>query len=297
MRPILRPGLQVLRRDQHTLQLGLDWPGLATLRDSPAIRAVLSAIDGCREVDTVVEAAVTDETSGEEAAAALADLVAAGAVVDQAATSRGTVSEAGWAALWLLAGPERDPRHLLRRRLGRTVTVQGSGTVAVAARTALASTGIPTTDDVFRADVVVLASDHEPVRELGDPVMRSGQAHLWVSVRELVGVVGPYVCPGSSPCLRCVDAARADLDPAWPTLLDAAAARPLVVPACDPALAGLVGAWAALEVSVWASGIEPQSWGTVIEIPSGFGPLETVAFDPHPRCGCGWASWRDTMGA
>ncbi len=297
MRPILRPGLQVLRRDQHTLQLGLDWPGLATLRDSPAIRGVLSAVDGCRDVDAVVEAAVTDETSGEEAASAFADLAAAGALVDQAATSRGAPSEAGWAALWLLAGPERDPRDLLRRRLSCTVTVQGSGSVAEAARTALASTGIPTTDQVLCADVVVLASDQEPLRELADSVMRSGQAHLWVSVRELVGVVGPYVAPGSSPCLRCVDAARADLDPAWPTLLAAAAARPLAVPACDPALAGLVGAWAALEVSVWASGIRPQSWGSVIEIPHGFGPLETVAFDSHPRCGCGWAWWRDTMGA
>lgn len=297
MRPILRPGLQVLRRDQHTLQLGLDWPGLATLRDSPAIRAVLAAIDGCRDVDGVLEAAETEETSREEAAAAFTDMVAAGAVVDQAATSRGPVSEAGWAALWLLAGPERDPRDLLRRRLSCTVAVQGSGAVAKAARSALASTGIPLTDKPSAADVLVLASDQEPARALADPVMRSGQAHLWVTVRELVGVVGPFVSPGRSPCLRCVDAARADLDPAWPTLLAAAAARPLVVPACDPALAGLVGAWAAHEVTVWASGIRPQSWGAVIEVPHGFGPVESRAFDPHPRCGCGWAGGHDTMGA
>ncbi len=297
MRPILRPGLQVLRRDPHTLQLGLDWPGLAILRDSPGIRAVLAAIDGCRDVETVIQWAETHETTREEAADALADLVAAGAVVDQAATPRGAASEAGWASLWLLAGTERSPRDLLLRRVSCTVAVQGAGAVAEAASAALASTGVRITDDTAAADVVVLASDQEPLRARADQVMRSGQVHLWVFVRELVGVVGPYVSPGCLPCLRCVDAARAELDPAWPTLLEAAAARPLVVPACDPALSCLVGAWAAHEVAVWATGARPQSWGAVIEVPHGFGPVETITFEPHPRCGCGWASWQDTMGA
>lgn len=293
----MRPGLQVLRRDPHTLQLGLDWPGLAILRDSPGIRAVLYAIDGCRDAESVIRTAETQETTREEAAEALADLVAAGAVVDQAATPRGPASEAGWASLWLLAGPDRDPRDLLRRRVSCTVAVQGAGAVAEASSAALASTDVRMTEEVAGADVVILASDQEPVRARADPVMRSGQAHLWVFVRELVGVVGPYVSPGCLPCLRCVDAARAELDPAWPTLLEAAAARPLVVPACDPALSGLVGAWAAHEVAVWASGVRPQSWSAVIEVPHGFGPMETVRFEPHPRCGCGWASRQDTIGA
>lgn len=311
MRLIVRPGLQVLRRDVRTLQLGLDWPGVTSVPDSPALQAALAAIDGCRDVDQVVARAVgLAGVEKREVVAALDVLIACGAVVDQAKTRRSTVSEQTWAALWLLAGPERDPHDLLAARVSCAVDVRGSGLVASEVRRGLVSSGLGggngggsgggrgSSSGANRpVDVVVVAADNEPEREAADSAMHRSLPHLWVWVREVVGVVGPFVMPGETACLRCVDAAKTDLDAAWPTLVAATAARPLTAPACDQSLAALVAALAVHEVGVWASGLRPQSWGRVIELPQGCGLIDSEVYEVHPRCGCGWAQWRDTMGA
>lgn len=297
MRPILRPGLQVLRRDINTLQLGLDWPGVCTLRETPALTAVLAAVDGFRDCTGVVLAAVESGANRVDAESALEVLIDCGALVDQAAVWRTDDSEGAWASLWLLAGPERGAADVVHGRQQQRVDVRGTGQVADAARGLLALAGV--TDGSYGgADLVVLASDCEPSRDLADQMMRAaGGAHLWVFTREVVGVIGPFVVPGSSVCLRCTDLARADLDPAWPILLQSAAAHRPAAPACDPLLAALLGAWAAQEAAVWASGLRPQTWDCVIEIPQGFGVVDAQPFDMHPRCGCGWSVWHDTMGA
>ncbi len=295
MRPTLRPGLQVLRRDARTLQLGLDWPGLATLPDSPALQATLAAVDGCRTVEQVVARAVTTAADMDEVevSAALESLLECGALVDQAMTHRTHLAEPAWAALWLLSGPHRDPAELARLRLGCAVEVQGAGLVAAELRRALESSDLRSDG----SDVVVVAADTEPDRDRGDLPMHRSVPHLWVCVRELVGVVGPFVVPGQTCCLRCIDESRADLDAAWPTLVASSVAKPLPVPACDPLLAALVAAHALHDVGLWASGLRPLSWGRVIEVPQGIGLLRSEDFAPHPRCGCGWPQWHDTMGA
>lgn len=238
VRPILRPGLQILRRDINTLQLGLDWPGVCTLRETPALTAVLAAVDGFRDCPGVVLAAVESGVSRADALSALEVLIDCGALVEQSTAWRSADSEGAWASLWLLAGPERSAADLSRRRQQRRVHVRGTGQVADAARALLGLAGVADASH-GGADLVVLASDCEPSRDLADQVMREDAgAHLWVFTREVVGVIGPFVVPGGSVCLRCADLARADLDPAWPTLLQSAAAhRPPPPPAtpCSPA--------------------------------------------------------------
>jgi bacteriocin biosynthesis cyclodehydratase domain-containing protein len=142
-----------------------------------------------------------------------------------------------------------------------------------------------------------MAVDREPARELADLAMHAGLPHVWAYMRDLVGVIGPFVVPGRTACLRCVDAARTEADPAWPTLLQSAAAKPLRVAACDDVHAALVAAWATSEVALWASDVRPQTCGRVVEVPMGCGPADAVIFEPHPACGCGWPAWRDTIGA
>jgi len=296
VRPILRPGLQILRRDVNTIQLGLDWPGVCTLSSTPALSAVLEAVDGFRDSAGVVLAAVETGASRADAECALDVLVDCGALVDQATVWRRSDSEGAWAALWLLAGPERGATEVVRGRQGQRVQVRGIGDVADAVRSVLSLARVTAAPD-GAADLVVLASDSEPSRDVADSVMNDGVAHVWVYTREVVGVLGPFVVPGRSGCLRCADSARSELDPAWPTLLESAAARPLATPACDPLLAALLGAWAAQEVAVWASGLRPLTWDCVIEVPLGFGSVSSQALGLHPRCGCGWPVWQDTMGA
>jgi bacteriocin biosynthesis cyclodehydratase domain-containing protein len=143
----------------------------------------------------------------------------------------------------------------------------------------------------------VIASDVEPARAEADRALSRGRPHLWASVRDSVGLVGPLAIPGDTACLRCADAARSDLDPFWPALVDAATCVPAVVPAVDETLVSVVAALAAHEVAVYASGRGPQTLNGVIEIPYGFGPVQRVPLAQHPQCGCGWPTWQDTMGA
>src|SRR5690242_12295738 len=105
MRPMLRPGLHVLRRDLRTLQLGLEWPGVAALPDGESVRAVLAAVDGFRDIGGVVLAAAAQGVSAERARLAIEVLVGAGALVDQSVGKPDGVDDTDWAAMWLLAGP------------------------------------------------------------------------------------------------------------------------------------------------------------------------------------------------
>lgn len=297
MRPTLRPGLQILRRDLNTLQLGLDWPGLCTLPDSPALQTVLTAVDGFRDLQGVILAAVNAGTDADEARAALDVLIDCGAVVDQASCRRTDSSEGAWTSWWLLAGPGRAAGDILTERQRHRVLLRGDGHVAERLGALLTDAAIPWSAEATDPDLVVLVSDEEPSRTSGDAAMRRATPHLWAWVREVVGVVGPFVLPGSTGCLRCADHARSELDPAWSTVLASAQVRPPAVVACDPVLAALVAAWAAQEVAVWTSGLRPQTMNAVIEVPQGFGDLDRQVIELHPRCGCGWSSWRDTMGA
>lgn len=297
MRPTFRPGLQILRRDLRTLQLGLDWPGVTTLEETPALRAVLAAIDGFRDAAGVALAASDTGVRLDDCQQALEILVECGAVVDQRASSWPGVSASAWSALWLLATPGQDASDLLRRRVSFRVRILGRGTVASATRGLLDQAQLNQAADAESADLVIVAADDEHHRGDADQPMREALPHLWVGVRDLVGVVGPFVVPGTTACIRCVDSARAELDPSWLVLVESADVRRLEAPACDPLLAHLVAAWAVQEAATWASGLRPQTWDRVIEVPLGFGVVQSETFLLHPRCGCGWPTWQDTMGA
>ncbi|MGH3472903.1 MAG: hypothetical protein ACRDPG_12785 [Nocardioidaceae bacterium] len=298
MRPTIRPGLQLLRRDLHTIQLGLDWPGIGCLVDTPALRAVLASVDGFRDLAGVVLAAAEQRDVSRGAAQESIDLLLdCGVLVDASAVRRPDLEPATLASLWLLAGPEQGAHDILAARRSCRIHVVGTGRIADAVRSLLPHADVAVATDTAHADLLVVASDHEPDRSHADEALRSGLPHVWATVRDVVGVIGPFVVPGSSACLRCVDQARAELDPAWPTLLEALAAKRREPTACDPVLAHLVGAWAAQEAVLFASRLRPQTWGCVIEIPHGLGAVQTQRFELHPSCGCGWPVWRDTMGA
>jgi hypothetical protein len=99
VRPHLRPGLQILRRDAHSIQLGLDWPGVVVLSDTPALRAVLAAIDGLRDVAAVVLTAARQPDVDESTCRmALDTLIDCGAVIDLPHHLRGSASEQAWAS-------------------------------------------------------------------------------------------------------------------------------------------------------------------------------------------------------
>ncbi|HZK06300.1 MAG TPA: hypothetical protein VFC82_10740 [Actinomycetaceae bacterium] len=50
------------------------------------------------------------------------------------------------------------------------------------------------------------------------PLMRSDRPHLPLVIDDDGVSVGPFVRPGMGPCTRCLELARTEADPAWPTL-------------------------------------------------------------------------------
>ena len=135
-----------------------------------------------------------------------------------------------------------------------------------------------------RPDLVVLAPDEEADRACLIRLVSEGVPHLLASVSEAAGTVGPFVVPGETACLHCIDLHRSDLDPAWPALL-AQTVVPGPAPASEVALAGLVASLAVLHVTTFLIGERSTSMGGTLTISSD-GRVRRRTWRPHPGCGC-----------
>jgi bacteriocin biosynthesis cyclodehydratase domain-containing protein len=113
--------------------------------------------------------------------------------------------------------------------------------------------------------------------------------HLPVVVREATAVIGPLVLPGRTPCVRCLELARRDRDPAWPLLAAQLAGEPETTDACDIALASAAASLAALHVLAWLDDGDhaPDSAGATIELSLSDLRLRRRSVSAHPACGCG----------
>lgn len=136
-------------------------------------------------------------------------------------------------------------------------------------------------------DVVVVVFD-----EVADSVrtvrlMVEGVPHLVVTVREGDVVVGPFVLPGQTPCITCLDCRRTELDPLWPRvrdqLRDAAVQLP---PAQESSTAAASGALASAQVLAHLDGRRPVTAGACIEVSAPDAVPRLREWSMHPDCGC-----------
>ena len=136
-------------------------------------------------------------------------------------------------------------------------------------------------------DLAVLAGHHG--QEVAAALVRQRVPHLAASAGEAIGVVGPLVVPGQSACLRCLDLARTDRDPAWPLILAQLAGQQPDPLACDALLAAAVAAQASAQALAFID--RPAEAGAALN-----GTLELVlpawqwrrrTWPPHRDCDCG----------
>ena len=136
-------------------------------------------------------------------------------------------------------------------------------------------------------DLAVLAGNHD--LEIASALVRERVPHLAASAGEAIGVVGPLVVPGQSACLRCLDLARTDRDPAWPLILAQLAGQQPDPIACDAPLAAAVAAQASAQALAFID--RPAEAGAALN-----GTLELVlpawqwrrrTWPPHRDCDCG----------
>lgn len=136
--------------------------------------------------------------------------------------------------------------------------------------------------------------------ELADDLLADGVPHLAVAVAGSTALVGPFVLPGSSACLWCLDHRHRDADPAWPALVDQLR---LHHPRSRASLGIAATAAAALAVAQVLQVVDegtaarPSTLDAQVELSA---PDLLPARRPvvrHPACGCGWAGVGTTMGA
>ncbi|HVV75001.1 MAG TPA: hypothetical protein VHC43_03120 [Mycobacteriales bacterium] len=112
--------------------------------------------------------------------------------------------------------------------------------------------------------------------------------HAIVMVRETTAQIGPLVVPGRSPCLRCLELARADRDPAWPVLAAQLVGEARAVEPCDIALASAAASLAAMHLLAWIDDPDACSplIGGTLELGLAELALRRRTVVAHPDCGC-----------
>jgi len=250
----LRPGVGLARRDADHLQLGVDPPRVAVLPDTRSVRLLLVELAHGSPLSPL------DRTTS----AALADLVRAGVVV-------------------AVDDEARRPRLRARCRVHLDVPPA----LFPAALRAVGEAGLRLARDPDRATVALVWADGEVARDRLDDLVRSGTPHL--VVRETLDgpVLGPYVVPGATACLRCVDAHAGERDPRRALVVEQlASSPPLRPPAPEPALRALTLGWAVHDLTTAAEGGVPATWSGTASL-AALPPLVT-AYRRHVHCGCAW---------
>lgn len=268
--PVLRPGVRVTRRGDGFLQVGLSAPQAVVVPDSPDLRAALLRL----------EAGQRPDPGALDAVRLCRDLLEAGLLVDGDLLLSNLDQTAVHAAYGLQAGPVQE------RRAGYGLEIDAPTEVADLIQRWLPP-GLGHTPAVS-----LLVSIAPRCRESVDPLMAAGRPHLLVEAREGLVELGPFVLPGQTACLRCVDAHRGEADPRRSLVLEQYATAPPridgVPEPVDPPVLAAALAWAVRDCLTFIDGFQPATWSRTVT----FGPgmvTDQREWLRHPHCGCAWA--------
>lgn len=247
-----------MRRDPTHLLVGCN-PGVV-LPDRPGLYAFLRRLDGTADVATLrrQRGRQFGDLTG-DLMQVLRPLLALGLIVDL---------DAG-------AAETRQPTVGLRYDTAATALAGSVGQ-------ALADLHV---DVGPEPDVTVVLSGAEPRRAPLAAMVRAGQAHLTVSLNGPTVRIGPWVVPGRTPCVECLDLHRATWDPVWSALVPQFGQRvrsSAVSAAVRLAAAGVV----IDEIARFTAGVPPRSWSSVLVVDSGLQATVAARSVFHPRCSC-----------
>jgi bacteriocin biosynthesis cyclodehydratase domain-containing protein len=131
----------------------------------------------------------------------------------------------------------------------------------------------------------------DPDRAVVDDWIRRDLPHLFLTATEGVLRVGPFVAPGQTACLRCIDAHHTEHDPRRALVLQqyAEALQPRDgLPEPVPAdLLDLAVGYAVRDLVNWVDGKRPATWSATVQI-DGRLELARTPWPRHPGCGCSW---------
>ncbi|WP_155993267.1 hypothetical protein [Nocardioides sp. URHA0020] len=245
---LLRTGLHVVRRDDQHLQIGVDPPWRLVVPDEPDVQRVLD------------------------------DLLAGRPPSPETAAGHQTLRDLHRADM---LRPPGEPRRSC------SVAVAGAARATAEAERLLRAAGIGPVlaERADRADLTMVVAAGEPPRDLVDDHVRTGRPHLVVGAGPRGFRVGPFVVPGSTACLRCVDAHLAEHDPRRGVVVEQLAGRTAAPD--DPALEALAITWAVRDALRYVAGSTPSTWSATVDLDVELEPRRQ-AWTRHPHCGCAW---------
>ncbi len=273
-RPVLRPGLRVVRRDDRHLQLGLHPPERVVLPDVPPVRALLSQLAAATPPDPtdVVARRWYDE------------LLSRGLVIDADALA-GPVARAlpatAVAAAYAESGPGAGPG--LAARAAARIQVDCDEPWRTPTARLLAASGLRVAGAGEEAAVHLLVGAATRI----DALARTDSRHLVVTTRGGRLCVGPFVVPGLTACVRCVEAHSCDRDPRFAAVLRQLREGEDGPDPVDPVLMQLALAWAVHDLVRFVEGDAPATWSSTVTIAPG-PVVESRHWSRHPACGCAW---------
>ncbi len=285
-RPLLRPGVRVCRRSDTELQVGLARSLALVVPDTPEVRSVL---DGLHHG---IPPGLPERLSP-AAARLCAQLLDQGLVVDAdvwlAALGSGSsdLDRSGLTATVADAGS--TAREVLSRRSRVGVLVDAAG---------LPGAG-PRLTELLRAaalgpgeDLVVLLRGTEPDRAEVDALLRRDLPHVFLVAVDGTLRLGPFVHPGRTACLRCLDAHHTERDPRRGLVVQQYAEQSeprdgLPEPVHADLLQLSLG-YLARDVTNWVDGRRPVTWSATVHVDPALA-LPVTPWPRHPGCGCSWA--------
>ncbi|WP_431280213.1 TOMM precursor leader peptide-binding protein [Leifsonia poae] len=171
------------------------------------------------------------------------------------------------------------------------VVLDGRGSTAARLMQVLAESGIDVRaglrwDDPAiaesRAAVIVGSFAIEPERH--QRWLRRDIPHLPIVFGDRTATIGPFVEPGSGPCVGCVDRRRTDEDPDWPAMASQLSTRPVryETSLVSSAVASLAARAVVDRVLNSIRGISASS----LAVDYATGVTSEREHRPHEECGC-----------
>lgn len=265
-RPVLRPGLRLLRRPDGRWQVAD-----LLLGPDPRLPALAAAL-----LDPWCELPAGADD--------LLDLLTP-VLVDRCHIPVGDDPLIVGARAALLAEHGVDARGARARRAAARVAIVGPAPWVGHARALLAAAGVGHLDR--DPDVVLALHTREPDPSTVEQLLQRHVAHVWAGMVAGECVVGPFTDPGRTPCRWCLEAERSMRTPGWALLRRQHAGAVGVPEPVDPAWMTVAIAWAVADVVAWIDGEEPSTWAATITLDNGAPRREQ--WRRHPECGCSWS--------
>ena len=298
----LDPRIPLIWRNPGELQFGLDSVSARLTEPSIADERVIAALAG-GAARPVLDTIATSSRATPEDVDRLLDKLGE-VVVDSGSPAAGKMSDAAGAVCARVAldgdGPAARSLQTVLLDLGvdASLGMDASPRTEAAARTESARTKrsdrsgpIPSRSAAHvRIDAAVILAHYviEPARY--GRWLRGDVPHLPVVFSDRSVRVGPFVEPGRTACLFCLDLARTDEDPAWPAMatqlmtMSAPTEAPLAVAEAVAVAARIV--WGRLGPGPAPARAAFHDTSTSYQLDSATGGITRLRHRPHPECAC-----------